>query len=107
MIIRGTTPTLYFTLPFDTELLEELYVTIVQNEEVIIDKPMDECECNGAEVIVKLTQEETLKLESACCVGEMHPTAEIQIRVKTKEGEALASDIKRERIYRILKDGVI
>lgn len=27
-MIRGTTPTLEFTLPFDTSLIAEMYVTI-------------------------------------------------------------------------------
>lgn len=31
-MIRGTTPTLEFTLPFDTSLIAEMYVTIAQGE---------------------------------------------------------------------------
>lgn len=29
-MIRGTTPTLEFTLPFDTSLIAEMYVTMAQ-----------------------------------------------------------------------------
>ena len=37
-MIRGTTPTLEFTLPFEVDLIAEAYVTISQNQSVVIDK---------------------------------------------------------------------
>lgn len=99
-MIRGTTPTLEFTIPLDTDLLAEAYVTISQNDAVVIDKPMDECDCKGNKITVKLTQEETLKLQSDYIT-------EIQIRARTLSGDAIASNIIRESTDRILKDGVI
>lgn len=99
-MVRGTTPTLEFTLPFSTELLAEAYVTLSQNRTVVVDKPLDECERNGNILSVKLKQEETLLLDSEC-------KTEIQIRARTHEGEALASDIITVNTDRILKDGVI
>ena len=36
-MIRGTTPTLEFTLPFEVDLIAEAYVTISQNQSVVID----------------------------------------------------------------------
>lgn len=35
-MIRGTTPTLEFTLPFDTSLIAEMYVTIAQGERLLL-----------------------------------------------------------------------
>lgn len=99
-MIRGTTPTLEFVIPFDTGQLAEAFVSLSQNETVIIDKPLAECQRNGDKLIVRLTQEETLKLE--CDI-----VTEIQIRARTLEGEAIASQIIKVNTERILKDGVI
>lgn len=99
-MIRGTTPTLEFLLPFNTDQLAEAFVTLSQRGVVIVDKALTECNCNESKLSVKLTQEETLKLECDC-------TTEIQIRAKTVSGDVIASDIKHVRTERILKDGVI
>lgn len=99
-MIRGTTPLLEFTLPFETSLLAEAWVTLSQNKEVVLNKKLDMCKCEGCILSVKLTQEETLLLNCDC-------NTEIQVRVRTLEGEALASDIIRVGTDRILKDGVI
>lgn len=50
----------------------------------------------------KLSQEDTLKLQQS-----EFKTAEVQIRVRMKSGDALASDIMRLHVGRILKEGVI
>lgn len=99
-MIRGTTPTLEFTLPFDTGELDEAYVSFAQRNEVVLEKTLSECECIGNKMIVRLSQEDTLKLRS-------DQGTEIQIRARTKGGEALASNIMRVSTERILKDGVI
>jgi hypothetical protein len=99
-MIRGTTPTLEFVLPFDTKQLAEAYVTLAQNDEVVLDKRLSECQCSENKMTVRLSQEETLKLKCGCITG-------IQIRARTVDGEAIASDIIHEKTERILKDGVI
>lgn len=99
-MIRGTTPTLEFLLPFDTDQLAEAFVTLSQQGVVKVDKALTECNCNERKLSVKLTQEETLKLACDCIT-------EIQIRAKTISGDVVASEIKRVRTERILKDGVI
>ena len=99
-MIRGTTPTLEFVLPFDTDQLAEAFVTLSQNGGVVIDKALTECNCNRNELSVRLTQDETLKLKCDC-------VTEIQIRAKTLEDDAIASNIIRVNTGRILKDGVI
>lgn len=99
-MIRGTTPKLEFTIPFDTGQLAEAYITISQKDSIVIDKPLSEITCDGNVMILHLTQEETLKLKA-------NSIAEIQIRVRTNTGEALASNIIQVSTERILKDGEI
>lgn len=99
-MIRGTTPTLEFIIPFDTGQLAEAFVTLSQNGGIVIDKALTECNCEENKLSIRLTQEETLKLQCDCIT-------EIQIRAKTLEGEAVASQIIKVNTERILKDGVI
>lgn len=99
-MIRGTTPTLEFILPFATSILSEAYVTLSQNGTIVLDKKLEDCKCEEKKLSVRLTQEETLKLDCDC-------KTEIQIRAKTEEGDAVASNIITVATDRILKDGVI
>lgn len=101
-MIRGTTPTLEFTMPFDTSLIAELYITITQNGATALEKTLSDCNCNDTSVSLTLTQEDTLRLEQ-----KPYSDSEMQIRVRTVAGEVLASNIMRIYVGRILKDGVI
>ena len=101
-MIRGTTPTLEFTMPFDTSLIAELYITITQNGATALEKTLSDCNCNDTSVSLTLTQEDTLRLEQ-----KPYSDSEMQIRVRTVAGEVLASNIMRICVGRILKDGVI
>lgn len=101
-MIRGTTPTLEFTMPFDTSLIAELYITITQNNATALEKTLSDCNCNDTSVSLTLTQEDTLRLEQ-----KPYSDSEMQIRVQTVAGEVLASNIMRIYVGRILKDGVI
>lgn len=130
MIVRGTTPYHSFILPLAIEDIDTFYVTYLQNNKVILDKSMgndgieietvdlstenanveiiedSEIEVSSSsKITVHLTQEDTLKFH-------FYPAAEkniavIQIRVLDKNGEAYASNPVRERIFGVLKDGVI
>lgn len=97
---RGTTPTLSFKLPFNTSDLSAAWVTLAQDGRVIIDKPMSDCVLEGNVLAVTLTQEETLKLTA-------ENRTEVQLRVKTTDGIAMASTIWRVETEKILKDEVI
>lgn len=97
---RGTTPTLKFTLPFDTSTLDAVWVTIAQGGKVIINKEKSDCDLKGTDISVTLTQVETLALTAG-------NKTEIQLRVLTTDGLALESEIFRENTDYILKDGVI
>ena len=125
MITRGTTPYHSFVLPLKTEDISEVYITYLQNNNIILDKSISDVQIvdiedeyenasmnepledfiPSCELTIHLTQEDTLKFH-------FYPAAEkniavVQIRVLTTEGEAYASEPIHERIFGILKDGVI
>ena len=72
----------------------------MQDNTIVLDKTFDDCEAVENMLIVNLTQEETLKLKAGRAV-------EMQVRVRTISGDALASNIIRVNAERILRDGVI
>ena len=125
MIIRGTTPYHNFILPILAEDIKEVYVTYLQNKEVILDKGKEDVEINdlvdlyenasveelpeevsnSCQLTVHLTQEDTLSFH-------FYPAAKkniavIQIRILTADDEAFASMPINERIFGVLHDGVI
>ena len=125
MIIRGTTPYHNFILPILSKDIKEVYVTYLQNKEVILDKGKDdvtitdlvelydnasmeeipEDERTSCQLTVHLTQEDTLKFH-------FYPAAKkniavIQIRILTTDDEAFASMPINERIFGVLHDGII
>jgi len=125
MITRGTTPYHSFILPLAASDIQEIYVTYLQNDEVILDKGkndvditdldmdtdnasmenLEENEGAFSTVGIHLTQEDTLKFHFY--PAAIKNIAVIQIRVLDSNGEAYASDPIKERIFGVLKDGVI
>lgn len=93
---RGTTPTLTFTLPFSTRNIDNAYVSFAQRGAIVVDKPLSECTLNGNNLIVTLSQEETLSLKSGLSV-------EIQISVRIGDS-VMRSSIMTTTVKRILKD---
>ena len=133
MIIRGTTPYHSFVLPLSSSQISNFYVTYTQNGQIVIDKQLgadgveiadvnldtenanvenlqdEEIEIDeqttGSKITIHLTQEDTLGFH-------FYPAAEknlaiIQIRILDVDGEAYASTPIQERIFGVLKDGVI
>ena len=132
MIVRGTTPYHTFIIPMASELIKEVYITYLQNNEVVLDKDKtavtiedveletENAEVNDTELVneeietetiptsqitLHLTQEDTLKFK-------FYPAAEkniavVQLRILDINGEAYASNPVQERIFGVLKDGVI
>lgn len=131
MIIRGTTPYHNFILPILVEDIKAIYVTYLQNNEIILDKSLlDGEESTSAFAIANLkdlenaSMEELTEEERASCQLTLHLTQEdtlafhfypaakkniavIQIRVLTMDDEAFASMPINERIFGVLHDGVI
>ena len=55
-MIRATTPTHIFNLPFETELIKDLIITYTQRKTIIIEKRLDECVLDGKTLGRKLVQ---------------------------------------------------
>ena len=96
---RGTTPTLTFTLPVDPSIIECLFITFSQNREIILEKNINDCEFIDGALQVTLSQKETLSFN----VGAI----DTQIRLKTNDGSAMASNVVVAEIRNCLKDGEI
>lgn len=99
-MIRGTTPTHTFVLPFSTELVKTLEITYAQCGKVILKKGTANADMSGNTVRIRLTQEDTLKFDAKTYV-------DIQVRVLTHEGDALASRVLRVRADVCLSDEVL
>lgn len=99
---RGTTPK--FSLKLETDIsfddIEECYVTIASKiVNLTIGKDRLDFNDEMKRIELTLTQEETLQFHEG--------NAEIQVRIKLKDGTALASTIDKTVINKILKNGVI
>lgn len=105
---RGTTPTHTFTLPdnLKTATFSALYITYAQHGTTVLEKTLDDVTNNNGVLACTLTQADTLKFE----VLDQHcgcDKVNIQVRIKTSDGVAMASDIMAIPISDILKDGEI
>ena len=102
VLCRGTTPTHSFTLPDELKNVElsALYITYRQGGKTVLEKTMEEASVEGGIITVRLTQDDTLAFQTE---GEV----QIQIRLRTAAGDALASEIIGVHVGRVLKDGVI
>lgn len=131
MIIRGTTPYHIFTIPFVSDQINKIYITYLQNGQVILDKNIDDIEINQdlsqidssllhniktkfenkeieeqfSIISLHLTQEDTLKFN-------FYPAAEkniavIQLRILDSSNEAYATNPVYERVFGVLKEDVI
>ena len=102
-MIRGTTPTLRYNLPFGSSLIKsaEIVVAYVDaNKMVQIIKTGDDCELGEMSIETMLTQEETLQLPAPA-------TVEVQLRVLTTDDKVLATEVKKVSVKRLLKEDVI
>lgn len=98
---RLTTPEHRF--PFrglDPEDIKRVRITYAQGGRKILTKEGDDVKIDGAEFIVKLTQEETKRFIA-------DRTVEIQVRVLTVDEEAPASPIFKTSCERVLDDEVM
>ena len=99
-MIKGTTPTHIFKLPFGTETIKTIQIIYAQNGETKLTKGNSDCVFDGNTVTVKLTQEDTFSFADGVYV-------EIQVRVLLFDGNALASRVMRVRCNECLSDEVI
>lgn len=99
-MIQGTTPTHVFVLPFDVSTVARLQITYAQQGTIRLQKTEKDCAMSGNEVSVRLTQLETLAFRAGTEV-------QVQVRVLTPSGDALASGIASVPVVRILAEDVI
>ena len=100
MITRGTTPTITFSLPYDTKLFKVIWVTFSQNDKEVFTVETENLSLIGKEVKLTVTQEQTLLLDN-------DKNVDIQLRVLTQKDNAITSNIIKTSVGRILKEGVI
>lgn len=114
-MIRGTTPTHTFTLPFAPPEGSEYRIVYAQggdyNEKILFEIVTDRLSINDRVLSVKLTQAETLQFECSRVYtnGSYSPfPVKIQVGVETPGGDVLWSDIITTTVERCLrKDGAV
>ena len=99
-MIRGTTPTHIFNLPFETSLLSAVEISYAQKDLVVLTKTTKDCVLDGTKISVKLTQGDTLKFNSSMMV-------QMQLRVLTIGGDALSTPVYRVSAKKCLSGGVL
>ena len=102
-MIRGTTPTIIYKLPFETSIIKSAEIVlkyIDNNKKVIIEKTLEDCELGETSISTRLTQEETLGLPAPSKVS-------VQLRILTTGDVALATEVKTVFVRKLLKGDVI
>lgn len=102
-MIKGTTPTLQFILPFDSSVIKtaEIVVEYIDaNKSVQIVKTLEDCELKDNTIATMLTQEETLQLPAPTTVN-------VQLRILTTDDTVLATEVEKVSVKRLLKEDVI
>ena len=99
-MIRGTTPTHTFNIPFEASMIKECRVLYAQDDVVIVTKSTSDCILEGTTVKTTLSQQDTFKFDS-------NKGVQIQLRILTKNDVALASVVATVGIDRCLEDEVM
>lgn len=84
-MIRGTTPSFTFKLPFPVDMVANAKVTLLQGE-TMLEKKLCDCEASEDTLTVRLTQEETFLFQCTAFI-------KVQLRVVTTRGEALSTPV--------------
>lgn len=103
-MIRGTTPTLLYKLPFSADLIKSAEITILYVDglkKVLIVKTLEDCVLGETTISARLTQEETLQLPAPAYVH-------IQLRVVLKTDDVvLATEPHVVTVKKLLAEDVI
>lgn len=97
---RGTTPTITFNLPFDVSTVRNCEVYFAQNDELLVTKSMEDCVLSGQTLATTLTQAETLSFNE-------EEKLEVQARFVFTDGSVDATNVIKQKVKEILKDGEI
>ena len=96
-MIRGTTPTHSFYIPFSVDEIEDINVIYGQNDTMLFKKAKEDCLITNNKVVVSLTADETLLFDE-------RKTGQAQIEVVTTEGKTQTSDIVLFPVCKRLKE---
>ena len=100
-IIRGTTPTHEFELPYPLDLIEDIRIIYGQNKKALFSKSSDQCEITEGKAAVTLMQEETFLFSP-------NKKLEIELWVKMKDGKvARTEEPILLRVIDSMSDGVM
>ena len=102
-MIRGTTPTLQYNLPFETSIIKSAEITIKYVDglkKVLIKKLLEDCELGERSISAKLTQEETLQFPAPA-------TVLLQLRIVTTDETILATEPCNVTVKKLLAEDVI
>lgn len=99
-MIRGTTPTHIFSLPFEASIIADLRIIYAQNGEEKVVKKLEDCTADGQTITVTLSQEDTFKFDCS-------KTVQLQVRVLTLGGEALSSEVIIITVEQCLNEEVL
>lgn len=108
MITRGTTYQDFFPLDIKEEEIDSLYVTYMQDKDIIIEKDFSEVTFKENGIFVELSQDDTLEFYSTLENDILSKGLILsQVRYVTLNGKAFASEIHKERLGNILREGAI
>ena len=102
-MIRGTTPTLTYKLPFLASVIKSAEITIKYIDDfkkILITKTLADCELGEKTIGTKLTQEETLQFPAPASVL-------VQLRISTTDDVVMATEPETVTVKKLLADGVI
>lgn len=101
---RGTTPTITINIPYDAVDVAACWVTFTQGGTEVMTKTLESegVTLTDGAITIELTQTETLAFEASGL-----QQVKMQVRIKTTDGKAVASDITTFLAERILKEGII
>ena len=102
-MIRGTTPTLLFNLPFSATVIKSAEITIKYVDglkKILIKKLLCDCELGETTIGTRLTQEETLQFPAPASVS-------VQLRILTTDDIVLATEAYTVKVKKLLAEDVI
>lgn len=102
-MIRGTTPTLLYTLPFSASMIKSAEITIEYVDDlkkVLIKKSLEDCVLGEKSISTVLSQEETLQFPAPAIVL-------VQLRIVTTDKTILATEPYSVTVKRLLAEEVI
>ncbi len=99
-MIRGTTPTHTFVLPFDTANVKECMIIYGQDDKEVLRKEASVCTMSDNKIVVELTQEDTLKFDCK-------KNVQLQLRVLTQDDKALATKVQTYPVHKCLNSEVL